>query len=208
MAAAGRQLAALGLVHGTNGNVSARAGAHVAVSPTGAQLEALTAAARSSRSGDPQVNGPLAPTSEIALHMQVYARHDGAGAVVHTHAPSATALACVLDELPCLHYEMLALGGAIRVAPYRTFGTVELADVVVEALEGRTAALMANHGTLAYGTDMAGALRATTLLEWAADLYRRALAFGTPRTLDQADLDAVAAAVGERGYGTTKGVMR
>ena len=101
--------------------------------------------------------------------------------MVHTHAPMATALSCVLDELPCVHYEMLLLGGTVRVAPYLTFGTPELADAVLDALDGRTAALMANHGTVAHGADVAGALRATEVLEWAATLWWRASAVGTPR---------------------------
>ena len=109
--------------------------------------------------------GALAPTSETGLHLGVHRRR-GPGAVVHTHAPMATALSCVLDELPCVHYEMLALGGPVRVAPYATFGTPELAASVVEALEDRTAALMANHGAVTWGPDLEAALRATEVLEW------------------------------------------
>src|SRR5919199_1190482 len=78
-------------------------------------------------------NGDREPTSEVGLHLGVYERYD-AGAVVHTHAPWATAIACALDELPLVHYGMVALGGPIRVAPYHTFGTPELADAVLEAL--------------------------------------------------------------------------
>ena len=149
------------------------------------------------------LDGGLAPTSEVDLHLGVYARY-GAGAVVHTHAPVATALSCVLDELPCVHYEMLLLGGTVRVAPYRTFGSPELAETVLDALEGRTAAMMANHGTVAFGADVAGAVRATEVLEWAATMYWRAAAIGTPRTLDEDDRRAVVEAVTQRGYGRTR----
>ena len=79
--------------------------------------------------------GELEPTSELDLHLGVYDRYD-AGAVVHTHAPMATALSCVLDELPCVHYEMLLLGGSVRVAPYATFGTPELAELVARGARG------------------------------------------------------------------------
>jgi L-fuculose-phosphate aldolase len=113
----------------------------------------------------------------------------------------ATALSCVLDELPCVHYEMLGLGGAIRVAPYRTFGTDDLAASVLDALEGRTAALMGNHGTVAYGADVAGAVAATELLEWASTVYWRASQIGTPRTMSESDRAAVVDAVVQRGYG-------
>jgi L-fuculose-phosphate aldolase len=110
----------------------------------------------------------------------------------------------VLDELPCIHYEMLALGGAVRVAPYATFGTPELAENAVDALEGRAAVLLANHGTVTHGADLAGAVNATELLEWAADLYARAAALGDPATLGQDELAAVAEAVATRGYGAVK----
>ena len=81
------------------------------------------------------VDGPLLPTSELPLHLAVYRNFD-AGAVVHTHPPMATAVACVADELPCIHYTLLSLGGSVRVAPYATFGTAELAATVVERCEG------------------------------------------------------------------------
>ena len=81
------------------------------------------------------VDGELAPTSELDLHLGVYRRYD-AGAVVHTHAPMATALSCVLDELPCVHYQMLLLGGTVPVAPYATFGTPELAELGARRARG------------------------------------------------------------------------
>jgi L-fuculose-phosphate aldolase len=202
VAAACRGLAAAGLVAGTSGNLSAREGDAIAVTATGAVLAEMTAeqVCVIDRTGE-LLEGP-APTSEVALHLGVYERYD-AGAVVHTHAPVATALSLVLDELPLVHYEMLLLGGAIRVAPYRTFGTPELAEAALDALEGRTAVIMANHGTVTYGADVAGAVRATELLEWAAGLYWRASAIGTPRTLSEADQAAVVEAVTQRGYGQT-----
>jgi L-fuculose-phosphate aldolase len=204
VAATSRRLAAAGLVHGTSGNVSARAGEQVAITPTGAVLADLSPDDVTVIDMDGSVvQGDLAPTSELDLHLGVYRRFN-AGAVVHTHAPVATALSCVLDELPCVHYEMLLLGGTVRVAPYRTFGTPELAEAVLDALDGRTAALMANHGTLVYGGDLAQAERGTELLEWAADMYWRAKVFGEPRVLDEADRQAVVEAAMRRGYGSTK----
>lgn len=205
VADAARRLAAAGLVAGTAGNVSARYGDAVAITPTGARLEDVTPAdvtVVSAHDGRP-LAGTLAPTSELDLHLGVYAAH-GAGAVVHTHAPVATALACVLDELPCVHYEMLLLGGPVRVAPYATFGTPQLAASAVAALEGRTAALLANHGTIAFGADVEGAVRATELLEWAATVYWRAAQLGTPRVLDEAARRAVVEAAIARGYGAPR----
>lgn len=199
-----RRLAAAGLVSGTNGNVSVRAGDLVAVSPTGAQLATLDAADVTVVDLDGTVrHGPFAPTSELGLHLGVYTRYD-AGAVIHAHAPMATALACVLDEVPLVHYEMLALGGAVRVAPYATFGSAELASSVVTALDGRTAALMANHGAVTHGPDIVAALRATELLEWACTVYWRAAQLGTPRTLTDADVQAIVEQVTSTGYGATR----
>jgi L-fuculose-phosphate aldolase len=204
VAAACRRLAAEGLVVGTAGNVSARAGEEVAISPTGAALGAVSPQQISVVDLDGRmVAGDLEPTSELGLHLGVYRRY-AAGAVVHTHAPMATALSCVLDEVPCLHYQMLLLGGSVRVARYATFGTPELAEEVVEALEGRTAALMANHGAIAYGQDIDQAVDFSLLLEWACTVYWRASAIGAPRVLDQSQRAAVVTAALERDYGATR----
>jgi L-fuculose-phosphate aldolase len=203
VAAASRRLATAGLVVGTSGNLSVRHGELVAITPTGADLGTLEAEHVSvvDREGR-LVWGELEPTSELDLHLGVYGRYD-AGAVVHTHSPLATALSCVLDELPCVHYQMLLLGGSVRVADYATFGTPELAEAVLAALEGRTAALMANHGAIPYGADVAAAADAARLLEWVCDVYWHACAIGTPRTLDEGQREAVIAAAVQRGYGTT-----
>ncbi|HWJ10095.1 MAG TPA: class II aldolase/adducin family protein [Nocardioides sp.] len=207
VAAASRQLADAGLLVGTAGNVSARAGDLVAVTGTGVVLGSCTADDVTVVTLDGTVvEGRLAPTSELALHLGVYDDHppDRVGAVVHTHAPFATALACVLDELPVLHYQQLALGGEIRVASYATFGTDALAASVRAALAGRSAALMANHGSVAVGAGIEKAVENALLLEWLCQLHHRASALGTPRVLtpeQQADVIRVAI---ERDYGAPK----
>lgn len=215
VAAASRRLADAGLLVGTAGNVSARNVSArgdgdddvVAVTGTGVVLAGCTAddVTVVDRSGR-VVAGRLAPTSELALHLGVYddAATGHVGAVVHTHAPFATAVACVLDELPVLHYQQLALGGEVRVASYATFGTDELAASVRTALAGRSAALMANHGSVAVGATLEKAVDNALLLEWLCQLHHRASALGTPRALtadQQADVIRVAI---ERDYGTTK----
>jgi L-fuculose-phosphate aldolase len=208
-AAVCHQLASSGLVRGTGGNVSVRDSGTVLVTPTGAELAQVSGEdlARVTLAGE-QVDGPYAPTSELDLHLAVYADHPDAGAVIHTHAPIATALSCVLDELPCVHYEMLLLGGTVRVAPYATFGTPELAQSVRDALQGRRAALLANHGTVTYGGDLDEALKLADLLEWAASVYWHAQAIGTPRVLDEADRQKVVEAAIARNYGSTQEVER
>lgn len=204
VAEAARRLAAEGLVLGTAGNVSERSDELVAVTPTGAVLELLTAGdvVVVDLNGIP-VDGELAPTSELGLHLGAYRRY-GAGAVVHAHSPYGTALACVLEELPVVHYQMLALGGAVRVAPYATFGSSELAEVTLDALQDRAAALMCNHGTITLGADAAGALENARLLEWACTVYWRAASLGAPRTLDAQQLQAVLDTIAQRGYGSLR----
>ncbi|MCR1785125.1 class II aldolase/adducin family protein [Nocardioides carbamazepini] len=204
VAAAARRLAAAGLLVGTAGNVSARAGDRVAITATGIALGACTADDVTVVSLDGEViDGTLEPTSELGLHLGVYA-DSPAAAVVHTHAPFATALACVLDALPVLHYQQLALGGEIRVAPYATFGTGELAAHVRAALDGRSAALLANHGSVTVGGTLDAAVENALLLEWLCQLHHRASTLGTPRALTEAQQSDVVRAAIERGYGTPK----
>jgi L-fuculose-phosphate aldolase len=202
-----RRLGAAGLLIGTAGNVSVRVGDRVAVTATGAVLAQLTAGQVTVVDLDGKVvAGTLQPTSELDLHLGVYRRY-GVGAVVHTHAPMATALSCVLDELPCIHYQLLALGGTVRVAPYATFGTPELAESVLAALDGRSAALLANHGSVTVGPTLDKAVENALLLEWACGVYQHAAALGTPRVLDERQQLAVIEAAIARNYGTTRSLQ-
>ncbi|GAA1758869.1 class II aldolase/adducin family protein [Nocardioides hankookensis] len=202
MADAARALAAEGLFIGTAGNVSVREGDRVAVTGTGVVLGRCTEPDVTVVSLDGTVlEGDLVPTSELDLHLGIYADTDAA-AVVHTHAPYSTAVACVLDELPVLHYQHLALGGATRVAPYATFGTPDLATHVRAALAGRHAALMANHGSVAIGSSLDKAVEHALLLEWLATLHHRASALGAPRVLTEDEQADVIAQAISRNYGT------
>lgn len=204
VASACHGLAREGLLIGTAGNVSVRAGELIAVTPTGAVLGRVTPEQVTAVDADGGVvAGGLEPTSELELHLGIYARF-GPGAVVHTHSPKATALSLVLDELPCVHYQQLLLGGSVRVAPFAVFGSPELAGHVLGALEGKSAALMANHGAIAHGPTLEAAVQNALLLEWACDLYLTAAAIGTPRALDADQQAAVVTAALRRGYGGTR----
>jgi L-fuculose-phosphate aldolase len=204
VAGASRHLAENGLVIGTAGNISARKGDLVAVTPTGADLATVTADMVTviDLAGN-VVDGDLAPTSEVPLHTGIYGATN-ALAVTHAHAMASTALSCTHDELPPLHYSCLGLGGAPRTAPYATFGSQELADNVIKALKGRNAAMMQNHGSVAYGSKMSEAVERLELLEWLAELYWRASSLGTPRVLTDKDFEAIIVSAMERGYGTIK----
>jgi L-fuculose-phosphate aldolase len=204
VASASRHLAEKGLVIGTAGNISARQGDLVAVTPTGADLATVTAEMVTVIDLEGQVvDGELAPTSEVPLHTGIYLATN-ALAITHAHAMASTALSCSHEVLPALHYSCLGLGGAPRTAPYATFGSQELADNVIEALKGRNAAMMQNHGSVAYGATMDKAVESLELLEWLAELYWRASSMGTPRVLTDKDFEAIITAAIERGYGSVK----
>jgi L-fuculose-phosphate aldolase len=208
VAAASRHLAQKGLVIGTAGNISARKGDLVAVTPTGADLSTVTAEMVTVIDLEGEVvDGDLAPTSEVPLHTGIYAATN-ALAITHAHAMASTALSCCFDELPPLHYSCLGLGGAPRTAAYATFGSEELARNVLEALEGRNAAMMQNHGSVAYGSRMAEAVERLELLEWLAELYWRSSSMGTPHVLTDKDFEDIITAAIERGYGGLKKVKK
>lgn len=204
VAVAARRLADEGLLIGTAGNVSAREDDRVAITGTGVVLARCTPddVTVVSLTGE-VLEGALVPSSELGLHLGVYAG-SAAAAVVHTHAPYSTAVACVLDELPVLHYQQLLLGGAVRVAPYATYGTPELAAATLAALDGRQAALLANHGSVAVGSTLDRAVEHALLLEWLATLHHRASALGTPRALTDEHQAAVITQALATNYGTTQ----
>lgn len=206
VASTARRLAAEGLLIGSAGNVSARCGDVIAVTATGVTLAECDVddVTEVDRFGEVMA-GTRAPTSELGLHLGVYETFDTA-AVVHTHAPFSTAVACLdgLAVLPVLHYQQLVLGGDIPIVPYAPFGSDELAAGVVEALRGRQATLMANHGSVAVGTDLEAALQNVMLLEWLAELYQRTRSMGRPRALTPDQQSATIIQAVALQYGTRK----
>ncbi|MGW0479107.1 class II aldolase/adducin family protein [Nonomuraea sp. NPDC003214] len=191
LCAYGRRAVELGLVIGTSGNLSVRDGDRVAVTPSGAALDRLTP------DMCPVVDvegflleGELQPSSETPMHLAIYGTTD-ARAVVHTHSMFGTVVATTMTELPPVHYNALTLGGTVKVAPYATYGTPELAAGVREALAGKRAALMANHGGVTIGATLEEAFEAARLLEWLCEVYVRGLGVGEPTVLTEDQLAAV-----------------
>ncbi|MFI1220513.1 MULTISPECIES: class II aldolase/adducin family protein [unclassified Streptomyces] len=199
--ATARRSAADGLVVGTSGNVSARVGDLVLVTPSGVPYDRLGPhdAVGVDLDGR-QVLGDLRPTSELPLHLAVYRRTDAA-AVVHTHAVHATAVSTLVTEVPLVHYAAAVLGGPVRTAAYARYGTPELAESMLGALRGRTGCLLANHGTVTYGDTLDQAYERTAQLEWLCRLWLTASSVPgrTPALLDAAQLDEVTEAL--KGYG-------
>jgi L-fuculose-phosphate aldolase len=200
-----RRMLTGGLVTGAAGNVSARAGDEIVITPSGRRYDTLRPEELCvvDLAGRP-VDLPLRPSSELPMHLAAY-RLTGAGAVVHTHSTFATAVATTCPQLPAIHYAIGFLGGPLRVAPYATFGTAELADGMRTALDGRHAALLQNHGVIAVGADTDQAYDRARLTEWLAELYYRATRLGTPRLLTEAELDAFAGQVSALSYGANDG---
>jgi L-fuculose-phosphate aldolase len=200
----GRRMTSDGLVVGTSGNLSIRAGDLLAVTPTGHAYDALTPELVGvHRLDGTAVEARLAPTSELPIHQLIYASTD-AGAVVHTHSTAATVVSTLVEELPAIHYILAVLGGPVRVAPYATFGSPELAASVLAALEGRSGALLANHGAVTYGDSIEAAYDRARYLEWVAEVWLRANALApafTPRILGEAEMTEVQARIGGA-YGT------
>ena len=180
-----------GLVVGTAGNLSLRSGDRVVITPSSVDYDELDASLVCVVGRDGEVveaKGP--PSSELPMHLAVYESTD-AGAIVHTHAPYATTLATVVDELPAVHYSIADLGGPVRVAQYATFGTDDLAETVREALAGRSAVILGNHGTLTIGDTLEEAYSRSVLLEWLSALYYRARLLGEPRILPLDEIERV-----------------
>ncbi|WP_199788985.1 class II aldolase/adducin family protein [Streptomyces synnematoformans] len=196
-----RRMSTEGLVVGTSGNVSARVGDRLLITPTGVPYDEL---------GDDdlvavdlrgrQTDGTLRPTSELPMHLAVYGSTP-ARAVVHTHAVHATAVSTLVPELPAVHYATAALGGAVRVAPYALYGTEELAAGMLRALAGRSACLLQNHGTVAYGDDLAQAYDRTAQLEWMCRVWlaARSVPGLSPSLLSAGQLEEAAERL--KGYG-------
>jgi L-fuculose-phosphate aldolase len=176
--------AARGLIVCSSGNVSARMPDGMVITPSGGDPDTVTAADMAGLTLDGVALDGATPSSEWAMHAAVYCECPDAGFVVHTHADACTALACLGSGLPAFHYMVVQFGGAdVRCAPYVTFGTPALAEHAAEAIRGRSACLLGNHGMIVCGGSAAEALSRAVLLETLCRQYLLALSAGTPRLL-------------------------
>lgn len=184
----------LGINQGSSGNVSARAGKGFLVTPSALPYDRTTTddIVFVGLVGRPR--GERRPSSEWRFHRDIYAARPDAGAIVHTHAVHATALACLHKPIPRFHYMVAMAGGEdIRCAPYATYGTQALSDHALAALDGRKACLLANHGMIALGADLETALALAVEVETLARQYLAALAVGTPKLLSRKEMAVVIA---------------
>jgi L-fuculose-phosphate aldolase len=193
LVATGRALIERGLVTGAFGNASVRlAPDRILVTPSGLEYARMTA--DDLVVIDPSgrvIDGDRAATSEAPMHLAVYAARPDTQAIIHTHSPYATTLACIPEPIEPIHYLMAGIGNVVPVAPYATFGTPEIGAAAAAALgERHQAVLLAQHGVLAVGSDLDQALFVAETVEYVAAITCRLRAMGiTPTPLTPQRLD-------------------
>ncbi len=186
-----REVGRRGLIVASSGNVSHRTRGGMIITPSGCTAETLEPDGLVPMTLAGAVKGNIAPSSEWHMHAAIYLAYPGAQCIVHTHSDACTALACLNEKLPAFHYMIANFGGDdVRCAPYVTFGTPELARLAVEALAGRTACLLANHGMIVYAPTAGGALSAAIVLETLCRQYLLARSAGTVRLLSADEMRA------------------
>jgi L-fuculose-phosphate aldolase len=191
--AACRELTRRGLTYGTSGNVSVRYGERqFFVSPSGMDYETLQADDVPLMDLEGRWFGRRRPSSEWRFHRDIFRSRPEVGAIVHTHSPHATALACTGRGIPAFHYMVAVAGGRdVRCAPYHAFGTQELSDAALAALRDRKACLLANHGVIATGADLPSAMSLAGEVENLALQYCAALSLGEVRIIDDAEMGRI-----------------
>ena len=190
--AACKQLETTGLNRGTSGNVSCREADHFLITPSGVPVDEMTPSRIVTLNFDGKVIGVGKPSSEWQFHADILRARPEIHAVVHTHAPHATALACLREDLPPFHYMIAIAGGdSVRCAPYALFGTDTLSHHAVEALRDRKACLLANHGMITLGRDLDEAMAIAIELESLCQQYLIARQVGNPTLLSEEEMQAV-----------------
>lgn len=190
--ATARRMNALGINRGKSGNVSARIDSGFLVTPSALPYDETTPDDIVVVDRDGRSAGRRRPSSEWRFHRDIYAVRAEVEAIVHTHSPFATTLACLDRGIPAFHYMIAVAGGTdIRCAPYATFGTQALSDHAVRALIDRRACLLSHHGMIAVGASLDAALALAVEVETLSEMYWRALQIGEPRVLDDVEMQAV-----------------
>lgn len=199
---AGKHLWEGGLMPGTSGNLSMRTQRGLLVTPSGVAWSELTPDGLIEMESDGRPLRAFAPvpTSEWRMHVQIYEARPDVNAIVHTHSRYATTISCLRRPIPAVHYMIAAAGtSSVRCAEYATYGTVELGQNALKALEGCKACLLANHGLMALGGSLKEAVKVAFEIENVAALYWHALQAGQPVLLDDAEIRRVQDKL--KGYG-------
>ncbi len=187
-----RSLSAAGLGQGTSGNLSTRDGDGFLITPSAIPYQQYRPDDVVAVQMDGTHRGARQPSSEWRFHRDIYAAREEVNAVVHTHSPACTTLACLNKPIPAFHYMVAVAGGdSIPCAPYATFGTQELSDSVLRALEHRYACLMSNHGMICVAETLTRAFSLAIELEELASIYCQTLQAGEPVLLSEAQMGEV-----------------
>ncbi len=190
--ATARAMQPIGLNKGTSGNVSVRHGEGFLITPTGLPYEALAADDIPLMALDGSWQGLRKPSSEWRFHRDLYATRPEVGAVLHAHSPFAVSLACLRRDIPPFHYMIARFGGdSIRCADYAIFGSPALSTAAMSAMAGRKGCLLANHGLLVAGRDLADAFALAVELEELCEQYWRACQLGEPVLLNTVEMAEV-----------------
>ena len=204
MAAGACSLSAQGLNRGSSGNIGVRLASSFLVTPSGVPAEELSADAMVEMDFSGAVIGAGRPSSEWRFHRDILLARPEISAVVHTHSRYATTLACLQRDIPAFHYMIAVAGGdTIRCAPYALFGTQELSDLALLALQERKACLLGNHGMIALGADLPAALVLAVEVEALCAQYWSALQIGEPHLLSSSQMRDVLEKF--KGYGRQAG---
>ncbi|KGO32943.1 MAG: L-fuculose-phosphate aldolase [Desulfoprunum sp.] len=191
----GRKLIEDRLIRGTSGNLSLldRLTGLVAISPSGLDYLKMTPDDIVVVDLDGRVqDGTRKPSSELPLHRVLYQNRADIAAVVHTHSTFSTVLSCLGWDLPAVHYMLTPAGENVRCSRYATFGSAALAENALEAMTDRHAVLLANHGLVAAGPDLAAAYATAAETEFCAELYWRSRCVGQPNILDHTEMEKMA----------------
>ena len=174
---------------GTTGNMSVRSDDGMLITPSGIPPRELAPEAIVPMDLDGRWSGNVKPSSEWALHSAIYKARPDVRAVVHAHSDHCVALSCARLDLPAFHYMIAGFGGDnVRCSRYATFGSPELAEATVEALENRTGCLLANHGMVTVGATLADAYGRALKLETLARQYMLCRSFAEPVLLNEQEL--------------------
>jgi L-fuculose-phosphate aldolase len=190
-----RHMNAIGLNQGTSGNISARHGDVMLITPSAipyADMKPDMIAAMPLDRSDGNYDGPLRPSVEWRFHLDIMKSRSDVNAVVHTHSTFATVLAIAGRDIPAVHYMIAAFGGdTVRCAAYARYGTKELSVNALKALEGRNGCLLANHGMIAAGPSLARSMWLAEELELLSKQYFHALQIGNPAILSREEITGV-----------------
>lgn len=197
-----RKMNASGLNQGTAGNISVRNEAGFLVTPSSLPYDAMTPDDVVQMYSDGSYDGARRPSSEWRFHRDILAARDDINSVFHCHSVYATSLAVHHKEIPSFHYMTGIFGGTnIRCARYATYGTQGLSDAALEALEGRTACLLGQHGQIALGKTLAQAFSNAVEVETLSRLYIQALVLGEPPVLPDDEMERVIRQMKNMSYG-------